>query len=236
MFKRQLPLCLMGLLVFASAAHATTISYGSADGTVTFVTGTNQITVTLTSLVNNPNDDGSELSGVLFNLSGGGSTATTDSITSSSGGTIIDIAGKKDGSFTADADQTIHHWGTSVGGGLVCLETVSGGGGNCAAGSKPGYLIIGNPDSGTGTYTGNGLASIFGHNPQILNTATFVLSISGVNDTTSLSNVKLQFGTGPSDETATLITPPMATPEPSSLMLMGSGVLGLAGFLRRRIA
>jgi hypothetical protein len=48
-------------------------------------------------------------------------------------------------------------------------------------------------------------------------------------------STKSTSGTITYNYTPTVVTPPAATPEPSSLALLGSGVLGVAGVVRRRM-
>ena len=56
MFKKFAALAFVGLLASATA-HAASFTFQSGDGQVILTPGTNQVTVKLTSLVANPNDD-----------------------------------------------------------------------------------------------------------------------------------------------------------------------------------
>jgi hypothetical protein len=216
-------------------ARADTITFtGSGTGgdgpesaSATITTGTNSLTVALSSLTANPTAAGQEVSGIFITLS---STPTSSPILSSASGTLIDIA--PGGAVTPDGG-TIDHWGTSLSGATVCLETA----GTCAQSHTPVDLII-----GPGPYT-NANPSITGRNPQIQDTGTFVLSLNGIDSNTMVTGITFEFGTGPDSHITCSAVPgatPMCspavinTPEPSPLALLGTGALGLAGVIRRR--
>ena len=203
-------------LAMAGMAHATVYTFtqpGEASATVT--TGTDSVTVVLTSLVANPTSDGSLLSDIeLFFASSPGGTSL-----SSASGTVENIAAG--GAVTSCGGCTVDHWGVVTQGDDVFLATVGTG----SVGGKPHDLII----DGTGPYT-NANASIFQHEPDIVGPGTFVIDFP--NGVPTLTGAKFSFGTGPSSGD---YSPPGGTvPEPATWAMMLMGVFGLGGLLRRR--
>ncbi len=153
---------------------------GPESGAATITVSNGQIIVTLSSNLLNPTSAGQEVSGIQFML---GNTPISASLASAAG-TLINIA---PGGAVTPYSGTINHWGVALSGSTLTLATAGTG----AAGGKPIDLII-----GAGSYT-NANSSITGRNPQIQGTATFVLNVPGVTATTSVTAVKIEFGTGP---------------------------------------
>lgn len=219
------------LLAVATGVRADTVTFitptgsmtgGQAvDASATFVTNANgSIDITLTNLQANPTSVVQAISDLDFTLSNG---ATTGMLSSSSGTEITIASG---GTATL---------GSAVSTGWVLNNSVSGGLQLDVLGTPeaPAHLIIG--PSGAGSVYSDANGSIAGnkpHNPFLDQTATFVVDVSSVTDTTTITGVSFSFGTTAGANTV-VGTPFMPTPEPSSLMLLGSGLLGLP-LLRRR--
>jgi hypothetical protein len=219
-------LTLCSLVVLASAgAHASTITFvtptgattigGAVSASATVVTGAGTVTVTLTDLLANPTNVAQLISDFDFVLSTGQTTGTL----SSSSGQKISIA--SGGSSTLGSTGSTG-WGlnNNVAGGLQ-LDALGFVG--------PAGLII-----GPGPYT-NAKGSIAGngpHNPFINQTATFNLAVMGVTANTTVTGGTFSFGTTAGINVVGV--PRAVTPEPSSLVLLGTGIIGAAGLLRRR--
>lgn len=217
------------MLMVAGIAHADSITYSTPSGSTTsgpvdasanFTTSAGTLTITLTNLQANITDVAQALSDLDFTLS---NQATTGTISSSSGQEITVASG---GTYTL---------GSTVSTGWGLNNNVSGGLQLDALGYVgPAHLIIGPPD-GSNLYS-NANGSIAGnkpHNPFLNQSATFVLLIPGVTVDTTVTSATFSFGTTAGIDVVGV--PTSTTPEPSSLLLFGSGCLAVAGALRRKL-
>lgn len=85
-----------------------------------------------------------------------------------------------------------------------------------------------------GDNTANGNAAVTGQFPLIKNQVTFTLTglVVGFDPSTGITNVSFQYGTALTEPNV----PPTGTPipEPTTLLLLGSGLIGLAGYGRKK--
>jgi len=233
----SLLLCFLVASPFASAATITfstapgsSVAGGSVSASATFTTTGGLLTITLTDLLANPTDAGQLVSDVDFSLS----DALSGTTTFGSSASQITING--DGTTTAGPTaSTGWAFGGLAGGGFtICVICPVGSG---LSTSGPAREII-----GPGPYT-NANGSIAGngpHNPFLNQFATFTVANSAITANTTVSNVVFSFGTVPG------VNVPgtsdggggggSAVPEPTSTVLLGSGLAGMLFFLKRRQA
>ena len=214
-------------------AHADTFTFvtptgattggGPVSASATFTTSANQISVSLSNLQANITDVAQALSDLFFTYSGNNLSGQT---LSSSSAQEISVA--SNGTFSLGSTVSTG-WALSSPSSSTLLLNDLG-----AAG--PTHLILGPPGSG-GTYS-NANGSIAGnpaHNPFLNQTALFVISLTGITPSTSITSSTFSFGT-----TAGINVPgvPSAIPLPGALPLFATGVvgLGLLGWRKKRKA
>jgi hypothetical protein len=237
MKRRLIPFALLLLMISigAGAAHANSFVFttpagsnaggGPVSATAMVTTGAGTVTIMLSNLQANITDVAQAISDFAFTLSGGATTGTV----SSSSGQEITIA--SNGTFTLGSTVATG-WGLDSSGGTFHLCVLGANNGTCMGTAGPAHLIIG-PPAGGGTYTAaNGsIAGNGPHNAFLNQSATFTLAIAGVTAATNVTSATFSFGT-----TAGANVPGTPTPEPGTLALFGTGLLGCAGLLRRWLA
>ena len=229
----KLALLIGALICFTAGARAqTSITFnasgtggdGALDAQADFTISNGQIKVTITNLLKPSTIEsiGQSVSDLRFTISN--APGMKGSMTAA--GQLVDVA---NGGKVTDVSGTPSRWISSTTGGFaitgdtILLEAIGHG--------KPTELIL--PSDGGGGYP-DANASIVVHSADTDGPATFILSLAGVTDSTTISNARFSFGTSP--DTSLAGTPVSVTPEPSSMLMFGTGFLAVGFFVRKRLS
>ncbi len=176
-----------------------------------FTSSADTINVNLTNLQADPTSPKSIIYDVFFTVSTG---QTSGTITSTTG---IERTVNSGGTFSDSGSVNVVDWGLFTSGAQLHLDRLG-------AGGQPKHGVIGPPNSGSGKYdAANGsIAGNGPHNPFWGGSADFVLNVSGVTTSSTITAVTFSFNTTPGSN---IVGVPVPEPASLGLWLVGGTLL-----------
>ncbi|MFA6133675.1 MAG: PEP-CTERM sorting domain-containing protein [Phycisphaerae bacterium] len=193
-----------GMIQYATPTGATSSDL-PVSATASFTTGTDMLTVVLSNLSADPRSVGQNLSGLSFALSTGQSAGV---LLSSSATERTVFSG---GSYSDTSGDVSTGWELKTAGSLLQLTLLG-------TPEAPDHTILGPADPISGYYdnANSSIAKNNGpHNPFINQSATFVLSIPGLTDSSSVTGVVFSFNTAAGYDV-------IGVPEPATMALLAT--------------